>query len=338
MRLIAVALLFALGACSGGSTEEKAPQPVALVKLARAEPAAVQQKVQLYGVADPGAGGNVVLSAPEEAIVAAVAVPEGNPVASGQIVVRLAPSPAARLDITKAAADARAAQLAYARAQRLRADGLVGNAEVESARSAAQSATATQASLAVRTRALALRSPVYGHVESIAAGLGSLVAPGTAIVTIARAGDLRGRFGVDPALARRLPRAAAVTITPSGGGAPFSVPVLSVDPVVDPQTRLASLLVRLPAGAGIGAGEPLSGEIVVEGSSAAPTVPYAALLDEGGQAYMFVVVAGHARRRDVTPGPSNGGTVAILRGLRAGELVVVEGATALEDGMRVRTR
>ena len=338
MRRVMLALSLVLGACSAGSPEEKAAEPVALVKLARAQPAPVEEKVQLYGVADPGAGGNVVLSAPEEAIVAAILVHEGSPVTGGQLVVRLAPSPASRLDSVKASADARAAQLAYARAQRLRADGLVGNAEVESARAAAQSAGAAVSSLTVRNRALALRTPVYGRVESITAAPGSLVSPGTAIVTIARAGDLRGRFGIDPALARHIPRTASVTVVPSGGGAPISAPVLSVDPFVDPQTRLASLVVRLPAAAGIGAGEPLSGELSVAGNSSAPTVPYAALLDDGGQSYLFVVVAGHARRRDVTPGPGNGAKVVITSGLKPGELVVIEGVTALEDGMRVRTR
>jgi RND family efflux transporter MFP subunit len=332
------ALVLTLTACSGNATEEKAPEPVALVKLARAEPAAVAERVQLYGVADSGAGGSAVLSAPQEAIVTSVEIPVGSAVGRGQVVVRLAPSPAARLDLVKAEADARAARLALARAQRLRGDGLVGNAEVESARAAAQSAGATRASLAVRANALALRSPVSGHVESISAAPGSLVAPGTAIVAIAAAGDLRGRFGVDPALARRIPRGATVTIAPSGGGAAFSVPVLSVDPFVDPQTRLASLFVRLPAAAGIGAGEPLAGEVQVAGARAAPTIPYAALLDEGGQSYVFVIVAGHAHRRDVTPGASNGERVAIMSGLKVGELVVVEGGTALEDGMQVRTR
>lgn len=338
MRLFASALLLALAACSGSATEEKAPEPVALVKLAKAEPASVAEKVQIYGVAESGAGGSAVLSAPQEAIVTAVEIPVGSAVGRGQVVVRLAPSASARLDLVKAEADARAAQLALARAQRLRGDGLVGNAEVESARAAAQSAGATRANLAVRANALALRSPVSGHVESISAGPGSLVAPGTAIAAIAAAGDLRGRFGVDPALARRIPRGATVSIASSGGGGSFSVPVLSVDPFVDPQTRLASLFVRLPAAAGIGAGEPLAGEVQVAGAGAAPTIPYAALLDEGGQSYVFVIVDGHAHRRDVTPGASNGERVAIVSGLKVGELVVVEGGTALEDGMQVRTR
>jgi len=337
MRRIAFIICIALAACSASEEEEKGPEPVALVKVARAEAGNLEERIQIFGAVDPGAGGSFILSAPQEAIVTAVEIPVGSAVGKGQVVIRLAPSPAARLDLVKAESEARAADLAYARAGRLRGDGLVSNAEVESARAAAQSAGATRASLALRAGALALRSPGTGRVQAIAAGPGSLVAPGTPIVTIAKAGDLRGRFGVDPALARRISPGAPVRITPAGGQA-FSVPVISVDPFVDPQTRLASVFVRLPAGAALGAGEPLAGELGAASSGSAVTIPYAALLDEGGQSYTFVVEKGVARRRVVRAGTVDGARAAILAGLKVGELVVVEGGTALEDGMKVRTR
>jgi RND family efflux transporter MFP subunit len=327
-----------LAACSGSGGPENAAEPSALVRLATAQATPVRASVQIYGTADAGASGTIVLAAPEEAIVAAIDAPLGSAVARGQVVARLSPSPTAGLERARAESEARAAQLAYARALRLRADGLVGNAEVESARAATLSATATRASLAQRAGALVLRAPAAGHVSAVSASLGSLVAAGTPVVTIVGAGDLRARFGVDPALARRIPAGASIRITPSGGGAAFTVPILSVDPAVDPTTRLASVFVRLSASAGIGAGEPLTGELAMASAAGAPTVPYAALLDDAGQAYLFVVASGTAHRRNVTAGPSDGRRVVILSGLRSGEAVVVEGGTAVEDGMRVRTR
>lgn len=338
MNKVLILCLLAAG-CSRAPSEDKTPEPVALVSLARVEAAPVRQVVQIYGTADPGPSGTAILSAPEEAIVAGIDATVGSAVRPGQVIVRLAPSAAARLDLVKAAADARAASLAAARATRLRGDGLVGNAEVESARAAAQAASATQASLAARTNALTLRAPVAGHVEAISAGPGSVAAPGTPLVTIARAGNLRARFGVDPALARSIPRGAVVRVAPSGGGGGgFTVPILSVDPFVDPQTRLASVFVALPAAARIGGGEPLSGQLVVASQGSALGIPYSALLNEGGQPFVYVILSGHAHRRNVAPGPADGDRVAILQGLRAGEQVVVEGGTALQDGMQVRTR
>jgi RND family efflux transporter MFP subunit len=330
--------LFLLAACSGAGAPDNAAEPSALVSLATAQPASVQASVRIYGTADAGASGTIILSAPEEAFVTAIDAPMGSAVGRGQLVARLSPGPTVRLEAARAEADARAAALAYARAQRLRTDGLVGNAEVETARAAAQSAAAARANIAQRAAGLVLRAPAAGHVATVSASLGSLVPAGTPIASIVAAGDLRARFGVDPALARTIGRGASVTITPSGGGSAVTVPILSVDPAVDPQTRLASFYVRLPAGAGVGAGEPLTGEIAVSSGGNAPTIPYPALLDDAGQPFVYVVAGGIAHRRNVSVGPSDGHRVVILTGLRPGEAVVVAGGTAVEDGMHVRTR
>ncbi|MDB5698716.1 MAG: efflux transporter periplasmic adaptor subunit [Alphaproteobacteria bacterium] len=337
MKMIALPAVLALACCSPAPPEQVA-QPEALVSVARAELARAAESVQLYGTAEAGSGGSAVLSAPEEAIVAGIAVPVGSAVGQGQLIARLSPTPASRLDLARAQSDARAAQLAYARAARLRSDGLVSDAEVETAHALAQTAGATLASFSIRNRALTLRSPVNGHVEMIAAGPGSVVAAGAPVATIARSGDLRARFGIDPALARRIPARALVRISPSAGGAPFTVPLDAVDPFVDPQTRLASLFARLPAAARIGIGEPLSGEVVATQAAVVPSIPYAALLDEGGQPFVFVIARGIAHRREIAVGPANGTRVAVLRGLKPGEIVAVQGLTALEDGMKVRMR
>ncbi|MDB5717506.1 MAG: efflux transporter periplasmic adaptor subunit [Sphingomonas bacterium] len=337
VRWIMVAL--ALGGCAKPAAEEEtAPTPVALVGVAPVEQGAVRETVTLYGTAENGAGANAVLAAPAEAIVATVDAPVGTAVRAGQVVVRLRPSATVQLDIAKVSSDATAARLALARAQRLRADGLVGDAEVEAARAAAATATATLTSLTTRSGSLNLRAPAAGYVQTIANSPGDLVAAGAAVATIAKAGDLRGRFGVDPALARRLPAGASVRIAPAAGGASFGAPVLSVDPVVDPQTRLASVFVRIPAASGIGAGEPLSGEVLIGASGNALTIPYAALLDEGGQPFVYVVTRGVARRRDIVTTPGSGDRVPVTSGLTPGEIVVTQGATGLEDGMKVRTR
>ena len=153
-----------------------------------------------------------------------------------------------------------------------------------------------------------------------------------------RSGDLRGRFGADPAVAHALKRGSTVTIEGTKGRAAFAVPVDTVTPVVDPTTRLAAVYVRIPAAVGIGVGETLTGSVAVSTNSDVPTVPYAALLDEGGQPYVYVITGHVAHRRDVTVGASQGDRVAILKGVRGGELVVTQGGTAVEDGMKVRTK
>lgn len=338
MKSMSAAAVLLLAGCSSGSGEEKAAEPVALVKLAPATVGALSERLTVYGAADAGASAERDLSAPVEAVLATIVAPVGTRVEAGQPVARLRPSPNTQLELAKALSDAAAADAAYARARRLRADGLVGNSEVETARAAAAAADSTRASLVQRAGGLALRSPVAGSVSSIAVAPGDVVAAGAIVAKVIAVGKGRARFGIDPAMARRIPAGAFLQVMASSERASFAARVSAVDLVVDPQTRLASIYAVLPPEARIGAGEPLKGQIDVAQTASALTVPYAALLDEGGQPYVFVVVGSVAHRRDVATGPQSGDRVSILRGLRPGQLVVTDGGTALEDGMKVRLR
>ena len=339
IKLLGLVAGLVLTACSsGGSNADQGPAPMALVKLGQATQGAISQTVTLYGVAETGAAGSIALSAPTEAIVARIVAPVGTKVTRGQLVVQLAAAPNTRLDLAKASADARAADAAYARAKRLRADGLVGDADVETARAAAQSADATLASYRGRAGSLALTAPVTGYVTSIANNPGDLVQAGASVAMISSARDLRARFGADPTVARALSPGAPIRIAATKGRTPLSVPILSIDPVVNPTTRLASVFTSLPSSSGLAPGETLQGEVATQTQGNAVTIPYQALLDDGGQPYVFVVAGGVAHRHDVQPGPTSGDRIAMTKGVGAGDNVVVEGGTALEDGMKVRTK
>jgi multidrug efflux pump subunit AcrA (membrane-fusion protein) len=101
---------------------------------------------------------------------------------------------------------------------------------------------------------------------------------------------------------------------------------------------MASIFARLPANSGIAPGEALNATVDIPAQANGLTIPYGALLDDAGQPYVFVVAKGVAHRRDVTIGAANGDRVTVLKGLKPGEQLVVEGGTAVEDGMKVRTR
>ena len=337
---IGIALLGAalLTACSSGDQGDETPTPVALVSLGTAQRGAVTRTVTVYGSADAGASGTIALIAPAEALVSRIIAPVGTHVRAGQPVAVLTPSPTTRVDLAKAASDASTADQAYARAQRLRADGLASDADVETARAAAAGADALARSMRQQAARLTLLAPAAGVVQTIANQAGDLVAAGTSLATIARASDLRAHFGVDPAVARAIRSGTPIRITAGDGTAPIEATVQSVDPVVDPQTRLASLYAALPITAGVSAGEALSGNVETGSSGDALTVPYAALLDDGGQPYVFVVSNGLAHRHDVETGATSGDRIAILKGVAAGDRVIIQGGTAVEDGMKVRTK
>ncbi|MEZ5514524.1 MAG: efflux RND transporter periplasmic adaptor subunit [Steroidobacteraceae bacterium] len=335
---LAVILNASLVACSSNADEAgSTTTPTALVALATAKRGDVAQTVDIYGTAQSDASNQTMLAAPIEAVVARMVAPLGSAVHRGDVIVQLAPSPATSRDRASGAAAAHATKLALARALRLRADGLASDADVESARAAAKSAAAMLQSLSGDASSLTLRSPVDGYVQSYAVTPGDLIATGTSVAMIARKGDVRARFGVDPSLARRIAPGDPVTIVTAHSAGDFTVPVLSLDPVVDPQTRLAAVFVAIPSAAGVQPGETLRARVRIATASSQLTVPYAALLDDGGQPYVFSVRDHIAHRHDVVVGAISEDRAAIVSGLTDGAQVVIAGGTALEDGAAVRT-
>jgi multidrug efflux pump subunit AcrA (membrane-fusion protein) len=109
--------------------------------------------------------------------------------------------------------------------------------------------------------------------------------------------------------------------------------VSAVEPRIDPQTRLAAVLVTVNSH--LAAGQPLKGEIALARAEG-PAAPRAAVVYEADGTSLFVVDKGVAHKRTVKLGPERDDKVAILAGVKAGETVVVDGATVLEDGMAVR--
>ncbi|HEX7858058.1 MAG TPA: efflux RND transporter periplasmic adaptor subunit [Sphingobium sp.] len=326
-------------ACSGTADQaDTADAPVALVTLGRVDREALAPQTTLYGATEPGPMGKLSLNAPAEAVVTAIDAPVGTAVTQGQVIARLVPSPTLRVDLTKAASDANAANAALARAQRLRADGLASNAEVETTAAAARSANALRASLAGRSAALTLRAPAAGVVDTVAVTIGDLIQPGAAVASVSRTGDMRARFGVDSATARALKPGMALSIAASSGRPALRVPIQSVNPVADPQTRLYAVFAAVPAASGMVIGETLTATVGTHQATITPSIPYAALLDDAGQPFVYVVTGGVAHRRDVVIGPTGGERIAIIKGVQPGDVVVVEGGTALEDGMKVRTK
>lgn len=320
----------------GGSADQTVTEtsPTALVKTAAATLGASSDELVVYGAAEAAPGAERSVIALREAILVSILAPPGTLVGAGQAIATLRPSPTSALDYAKAGSDAVAANAALARAIRLRADGLVSDADVETARAAAKNANATRASMGLANGGTVLRAPISGTVQVLTAKPGDQIAAGTVIASVAGSGDRRARFGVDPAIAARIHSGQPITIEAVGQGTAISATVVGVDATVDATTRLASVFARVPAT--IGVGTSLRARVSVGASASGITVPYTALLDDGGHSYVFVIDKGVAKKRDVSPGSSSGESIVILKGLRPGERVVTEGGTALEDGMKVR--
>jgi RND family efflux transporter MFP subunit len=241
----------------------------------------------------------------------------------------------AQADMAKARANA-------ARARKVQPSGALSDEKITDYLIAEQTASAgiKSAEALLETQKLRLAQTTIlavddGLISSRSAQLGAVVSSGTELFRLIRQQRVEWQAEVS---ARYLPRIkeglAAMIIGP--GGQSLAGTVRLVGPTVSADTGRAIAYVSLPADARPAVGLYLSGQIDLD-STAALTVPEAALVMRDGNAYVFTLDRdSRVSRRRVETGRRNGGEVEIVSGLDPSVTVVTTGSAFLSDNSLVR--
>jgi multidrug efflux system membrane fusion protein len=170
---------------------------------------------------------------------------------------------------------------------------------------------------------------------------GSLVGPGTPAFVLADSSSVKIVFGVPDSLLPHIKPGAALTVTTEALPDKFRAVVTHLSPAADPRSRVFDVELtvdnrgdRLKPG--------MVASVEVSGRRPArplPAIPMAAVVqskENPGSLLVFVVderdsrPAAHAR--NVKLGEPLGNLITVADGLRAGERVIVQGATLVRDG------
>ena len=218
-----------------------------------------------------------------------------------------------------------------------RAQERLAEAELEQAIAAADAATGAKGA------ATAVRAPASGRVLRIPERSARVVAPGMPIMEIGDPSALEVAADVLSSDAASIRPGQVVTLR-GWGGAPLFGRVRLVEPSA--RTRISALgveeqrlnvVIDVPdAPAALGDGYRLEASIAVWQGRNVLTVPASALLRAGDHWQLFVAENGRAQRRDVTIGHIGGGGAEVLKGLRAGDRVIVFPPDDIENGVRIR--
>jgi len=181
-----------------------------------------------------------------------------------------------------------------------------------------------------------IRAPMSGVVQTRDVALGELIqadAPLLTIVNLQRVALEASLFEADFA---RVRIGAPVRVTTDAApNRAFSGRISFLGSSVDPQTRTvtARALIDNPGSA---QGAPLlrpgmfaRGQIQTGVGKPSLTVPANAVLDDGAAKVVFVAEGDKYERREVALGNQSGGRVEVKSGLKSGDEVVTEGASAL---------
>lgn len=216
----------------------------------------------------------------------------------------------------------------------------VSEAAVASAEASVRSSQSEVERLENRLDDTTIYAPLAGIVAERPASVGDVSSTSSPVVTLIEGNQLELAGEVPQAQLPQVQVGAPAIITSSTDpNIRAEGTVQEIEPLVDPQTRLAKMMIRLPESDRIRSGMFLTADIQV-GQRSGLLIPSTALLPQADGS-MRVYVLGPdqtAISRTVETGARVEGTgddvarVEILRGLTPGEQVIVAGASYVQEG------
>lgn len=274
----------------------------------------------------------------------------GTLVKKGQLLMQLDPQDL-RLSQAQAQANLRAAETnrdlakaELARYQELRSKSFVSQTVLDSKESTYKAAQANvdAAQAAYRgqsnqTAYAALVSDVDGVVTAVDAEVGQVVAAGTPVVQVAKAGEKEIVIGIPEDKVEALRRVPDVQVR-LWADPKHTVPgkIREISPVADASTRTYTVKVTIPdtlAEARLG----MTAVVQFASRSAAPQikVPLTALFYEKSASSVWLVENGAVRLVPVTIGGVAGNDIVLASGVKPGQTVVTAGVNLLKPGQKV---
>lgn len=215
-----------------------------------------------------------------------------------------------------------------------------GEKDVQIARSRLEQARARLAAAEAQLSYAEVRSPFTGTITEQFVFPGDMAKPDSPMFTVADLQVAVARAQVPEEQASSIRNGQACAFTGADAADRGSGKVSMINRAVDPARRTVEVWCEIPNGeARLRAGVFGAVEFVTGKLDHAVMVPVAAVQFEEGTRRGFVMVVGadkKAHKRDVETGAEEAGRVPVLKGLKAGETVIVEGGYGLPDGTDVK--
>lgn len=278
-----------------------------------------------------------------------VLVERGAHVSEGDPLVRLDVRDA-KLGVSEAKANLAgleaAKQLAESTCERsasLHAKGAVSAADVDRDQAACRQAEQNTRAAKIRAQAASktvtdgiIRAPFSGTVAERHVSVGEWANLGATMLTLVEDGPLRAELELSEAASVHVALGTPVELSAIAlPDRPVHGTVTRIAPELDPSSRTRVAEVELPEIPELVPGMFVRAKVIT-GKRSMPVVPRAALLERGTTWRVFVAVEGKVEERVVQLGPEfEGDRVAIVRGVEAGESVVVGELGSVRDGQPI---
>lgn len=334
LALTVLGVAAVLGGCGGDAeTDAARSAPVAVVTTVLA-PRAWQDSLEALGTT--AANESVVVTATVSETVRRVNFESGDYVEAGTPLVGLSGN-AQLAGLEEARAAYREANQLYLRQAELGKRQLVSASQIDTQRAIRDAALARVNAVSAALGDRAITAPFDGVLGLRRVSPGTLVTPGTPIVTLDDVSVIKLDFSVPEMYLAVL--APGQTITARSAAFPersFDGHVSAIDTRVDPVTRAVTVRAQIPNPDRLLRPGMLLRVRLFQPARQALVLPEIAVVQIGLDSYVFRVAAdGSVAQTKIALGARQRGVVEILGGVQAGERVVTEGTVKLRNGMRV---
>jgi membrane fusion protein (multidrug efflux system) len=280
----------------------------------------------------------VEIKAETDGIVEEINFAEGEHVPKGEMLVKLDESKLVAA-LAEAEANLKFSQANYARAKQLLNDKLISQQEFDQT---ASSFAVNQATVDLKRRLLKdarVYAPFAGIVGARQISPGQVISRNSTLTWLVDLDTVKVEVKVPEKYLRQLrvgqPLEFSVAAFP---GDKFRGDVYFISPQIDESTRYALVKARIPnPDAKLRSGMYAGLDLTLQVRDAAIVIPEPAIMSNGDNFSVFVVdEKGNAQVRPVEVGLRLSGKVEVLKGLAAGEKVVVEGVQKLRPGAPVK--
>jgi membrane fusion protein, multidrug efflux system len=341
----------ALSACKGKNADAAASikeEPALSVQSEAAQSIEVPRTLRLTGTLKGDR--ETDLAANANGRVTATSVERGEQIKPGQVLAKLDTRAAAlsaadaRAQVDSIRAQAEQAQGECEKYEQLKARGAISDLEYQQKITQCrtlplnvQAASARAALAAQNVGDGVIRAPFAGVVTERYVEVGQFVRQDSRVVTIVSADPLRLQITVPESQVASVKEGADVSFTVAAyPGRRFAGKVRFVSGALRATTRdLVAEAIVPNADRSLIPGMFADVELVV-GSQRLPSVSARSVREQDEQARVYVVAAGKLEERVVALGPKVGDRVAIAKGVKEGEQVVVSDLTGLANGRKVR--
>lgn len=330
-----IALLLALEGCGGNKGGGGFSMPPMPVEVAQAKLQMVADRFETIGTIEAIEAVTVVTEI--DGPVVSLPFEEGSVIGQGHLIAKLDDTQLAA-EVARAEAIRAQSQTSYDRIKTIVDQKAGAPQDLDDAAAGLKVADANLALARARFSKTRIVAPFGGIIGARKISVGTFLRAGQPITELANIDQIRVFFSAPERFLASLTRGADVSVwTTAFPGYQVKGKIIAIEPVLDPGTRSARVVARVPnPDRKFRPGMSANISAVLGERPNAVTIPSEAVFANGNQSFVFIVKADStAARAPVTIGTRLADIVEVTQGLQAGVTVVRAGHQKLFEGARV---